>query len=83
MPLSPSSRHIVEAEPATPLYAAVVAWTPSFRAWKPPWACNLVLITSNGQLTIPETAPAMPPDTGMIAASGMCLAKRSKLVVDR
>ena len=40
-------------------------------------------MTSSGQLTMPETAPATPPDIGTTDSSGKRLANRSSLDVVR
>ena len=80
-PRTPSSLQIVVAVPLMPLYVAVPNAAaaeptpdppPPLRPCrKPPCACNLVLITSSGQLTTPDTAPATPPEIVMIEDSGM------------
>lgn len=78
MPRKPSSFQIVAAVPCTPRYAALGSSAASLRGWKPPCACNFVLMTSSGQLTMPESAPASAPEIGTIQCCGRRVTKYSK-----
>lgn len=64
---------MVLAVPSMPLYAtaAVPATLPACAACarNPPWACNFVLITSNGHVTTPEVNPPTAPAMALNAAS--------------
>lgn len=44
-----------------PLYKAAEGSLPVIFRLKEPCACNLVFMTSRGQVTIPEATPAAPP----------------------
>lgn len=61
-----------------PLYSVFVCMADPLRRAKPPWACNLVLITSRGQVTIPEATPAAPPQKGATQKFGIRVDKISK-----
>ena len=63
IPLSPSSRQIVRAVPTRPRYCSGCPMLIGsiLRTRKPPCACSFVLMTSNGQVTIPEASPLHAP----------------------
>src|SRR5947208_2317758 len=62
-PLNPSSRHIVCAVPTRPRYCSGCPMLIGsiLRTRKPPCACSFVLMTSNGQVTMPEASPLDAP----------------------
>jgi hypothetical protein len=68
-PRMPSSTQIVRAVPDRPLYTTRAGPDP-WRRWKEPCACRRVLITSSGQVTIPEATPAEAPHSALIGPSG-------------
>lgn len=58
----PSSRQITLAVPNSPLYN--FGWPtclPLSIGIYPPWACSFVLMTSSGQVTMPDVKPPMAP----------------------
>jgi hypothetical protein len=68
-PRTPSSIHITRAVPVRPLYTARVG--PVYcRGRKEPCACRRVLMTSSGQVTMPEATPAEAPHSALTDPSG-------------
>lgn len=78
MPRRPSSLHITLAVPNRPLY--IWGWPTWMPLWRlmPPWACSLVLMTSRGQVTIPEVNPPIAPASALNWESEAFIAQRSK-----
>jgi hypothetical protein len=68
-PRTPSSLQMTRAVPVRPLYTARVG--PVYvLGRKEPCACRRVLITSSGQVTMPEATPADAPQRALTGPSG-------------
>lgn len=80
IPRSPSSRHMILAVPTMPEYTGCARGVFD-RPLKPPCACNLVLITSNGQVTTPDMNPAVAPANAAKLSSDLPLHQSSKGVI--
>lgn len=78
MPRIPSSAHITLAVPTKPLYTLV--WPLLSAAASPPCAWSFVLMTSSGQVTMPEVKPPMAPDRALNCESEAWVAHRSTSV---
>lgn len=81
-PRRPSSRIIIFPVPIIPRYKAFVSPDCAARRANPPCACSLVLMTSRGQVTIPEATPAKAPQTGAIHMSGTLVENFSRRVTN-
>src|SRR5690349_1377736 len=68
-PRTPSSNHMVRAVPVRPLYTTR-AGPVYVRGRKEPCACRRVLMTSSGQVTMPEATPAEAPHRALTGPSG-------------
>ena len=68
-PRTPSSNQIVRAVPVRPLYTTR-AGPVYVRGRKEPCACSRVLMTSSGQVTMPEATPAEAPHRALTGPSG-------------
>lgn len=66
IPLTPSSLQIVRAVPIIPWYRAEPGCLCLIALLKDPCACSRVLITSNGQVTIPDAMPPAAPQKLLI-----------------
>jgi hypothetical protein len=68
-PRTPSSLHMTRAVPVRPLYTARVGPV-YFLGRNEPCACRRVLMTSSGQVTMPEATPAEAPHRALTGPSG-------------